>query len=145
MIGDGAVILNKERGFTSLDAVAVLRGITGQRKIGHTGTLDPQAEGVLVCLLGKATRAAGMDRPDAGKEYIARMLLGRRTDTEDIWGRTLSEREVRVTPEEVRAACAKMVGTIEQVPPAFSALKVNGKRAYELARKIGRASCRERV
>ena len=131
---DGAVIVNKEKDFTSFDVVAKARGIFGTRKIGHTGTLDPQAEGVLVLCLGKATAACEL-LADHDKEYEAVMLLGRTTDTEDVWGRTLAEREVRVTPEEVEAACARFRGEILQVPPAFSALKVNGKRSYDLARE----------
>jgi len=131
---DGAVIVNKEKDFTSFDVVAKARGIFGTRKIGHTGTLDPQAEGVLVLCLGKATAACEL-LADHDKEYEAVMLLGRTTDTEDVWGRTLAEREVRVTPEEIEAACARFRGEILQVPPAFSALKVNGKRSYDLARE----------
>ncbi|MBR2738776.1 MAG: tRNA pseudouridine(55) synthase TruB [Lachnospiraceae bacterium] len=131
---DGAVIVNKEKGYTSFDVVAKSRGIFGTRKIGHTGTLDPQAEGVLVLCLGKATSAVEM-LADHDKEYEAVMLLGRTTDTEDVWGKTTAEREVRVTEDEIRAACARFTGVILQTPPAYSALKVNGKRSYDLARE----------
>lgn len=131
---DGILNVYKERGFTSHDVVAKLRGICRQRKIGHTGTLDPEAEGVLVVCLGRATRICDF-LTDQDKTYEAVLLLGRTTDTQDVFGRTLSEREPSVTGEEVRLALAGFVGPIFQTPPMYSALKVDGKKLYQLARE----------
>lgn len=130
---DGVINLYKERGYTSHDAVARLRGILRQKKIGHTGTLDPDAEGVLPVCLGKATRLCDM-LTDKEKTYRATLLLGRTTDTQDVWGETLEERAVNAGPEEVREAVMSFVGAYDQIPPMYSALKVNGKKLYELAR-----------
>ena len=131
---DGIINVYKERGFTSHDVVAKLRGILKQKKIGHTGTLDPEAEGVLPVCLGKATRACDM-LSDSGKEYRAVLLLGRETDTQDVFGRTLSEKEVSVTEEEAREAVMGFEGDYSQIPPMYSALKVDGKKLYQLARQ----------
>lgn len=131
---DGILNVYKERGFTSHDVVAKLRGICRQRKIGHTGTLDPEAEGVLVVCFGRATRIC--DRlTDQDKTYEAVLLLGRTTDTQDVFGRTLSEREPSVSEEEVRLVMSGFVGEIFQTPPMYSALKVDGKKLYQLARE----------
>lgn len=131
---DGILNVYKERGFTSHDVVAKLRRICRQRKIGHTGTLDPEAEGVLVVCFGRATRICDL-LTDQDKAYEAVLLLGRTTDTQDVSGRTLSEREPSVTEEEARRAAAGFVGEIFQVPPMYSALKVDGKKLYQLARE----------
>lgn len=131
---DGIIPVYKERGFTSFDVVAKLRGIFSQKKIGHTGTLDPEATGVLVVCLGKATKLVDM-LTDERKTYEAHMLLGRETDTQDIWGSTVKESGVCVTPEEVRTALLSFVGKYDQIPPMYSALKKDGKKLYELARE----------
>ena len=131
---DGAIIVRKEKDFTSFDVVAKMRGICGTRKIGHTGTLDPQAEGVLVLCLGKGTRACEL-LADHDKEYECEMLLGRTTATEDIWGETLSEHSLtEITENSLDSVIMSFKGEIMQVPPAYSALKVDGRRSYDLAR-----------
>ena len=131
---DGIINVYKEAGFTSHDVVAKLRGICRQKKIGHTGTLDPQATGVLPVCLGNATRACEM-LTDRTKEYVAELLLGQITDTQDITGTVLEEREVAVSEAQVREVIGSFVGGYDQIPPMYSALKVNGKKLYELARE----------
>lgn len=131
---NGIVNVYKEKGFTSFDVVAKMRGIFHQKKVGHTGTLDPDAEGVLPVCLGSATKVCDV-LTDKDKEYEAVLLLGLETDTQDVTGTVLSEHEVSVTEEEVRDAVLSFVGDIMQVPPMFSALKVNGKKLCDLARK----------
>lgn len=131
---DGILNVYKEAGFTSFDVVAKLRGILHQKKIGHTGTLDPQAEGVLVVCVGKATKLCDI-LPDHDKEYEATLLLGVTTDTEDTTGRILEQQPVEVTEAEVRAAILSFQGTYEQIPPMYSAIKINGRKLYELARQ----------
>lgn len=131
---NGILIVDKDAGYTSHDVVAKLRGIFGQRKIGHTGTLDPEATGVLPVCLGSATKLCDM-LTDRDKEYVAELLLGVETDTQDGTGRVLSEREVTAPEAEVRRVCESFVGTYDQIPPMYSALKVNGKKLYELARE----------
>lgn len=134
---NGIINIYKEAGFTSHDVVARMRGICGQKKIGHTGTLDPQATGVLPVCLGSATRLCDM-LTDKDKEYVAELLLGVTTDTQDTTGQVLSRREVGpdALPEEaVRKAVLSFVGEYAQVPPMYSALKVNGRKLYELARE----------
>ena len=132
---DGVSVIRKEKGFTSHDVVAKLRGILHMKKIGHTGTLDPDAEGVLPVALGKATRLVDMIT-DKEKTYEAVMRLGVVTDTQDMSGTVLSQTaELHVTEEELRAVIESFVGDYMQVPPMYSALKVNGKKLYELARE----------
>lgn len=131
---NGILIIDKEPGFTSHDVVAKLRGICGQKKIGHTGTLDPAATGILPVCLGSATKLCDM-LTDRKKEYVAELLLGVETDTQDTTGQVLSRRAVTATEAEVRAACGRFVGDYAQVPPMYSALKVNGRKLYELARE----------
>lgn len=131
---DGILILNKPAGITSFGAVARVRGITHTRKIGHAGTLDPMATGVLPLFLGRATRAIGL-LPCTDKTYIARMRLGVRTDTGDSTGTVLETRPVHVGKEEVERALPALTGDILQVPPMYSALHKNGERLYELARR----------
>ncbi len=131
---NGIINIYKEAGFTSHDVVAKMRGICGQKKIGHTGTLDPEATGVLPVCLGSATRLCDM-LTDKSKEYVAELLLGVTTDTQDTTGTVLSQKEVAVSEEAVRLAAAGFVGEYLQVPPMYSALKVNGKKLYELARE----------
>lgn len=131
---DGILIINKEKDYTSHDVVAKLRGILHMKKIGHTGTLDPQAQGVLPVALGKGTRLVEL-LTEKKKTYRAVLRLGTETDTQDMTGRILSEKEVSVTEKEVRAVCQGFLGHQLQVPPMYSALKVNGKKLYELARE----------
>lgn len=131
----GVININKEKGYTSHDVVAKLRGIVGQKKIGHTGTLDPDATGVLPVCLGKATKLCDM-LTDKNKTYETVMLLGKTTDTQDISGEVLNEGSVaELTEEMVKEAVMLFVGDYMQVPPMYSALKVNGKKLYELARE----------
>lgn len=130
----GMINVYKEKGFTSHDVVAKLRGICKQKKIGHTGTLDPDAAGVLPVCLGCATRLCDM-LTDKDKEYVAVLRLGITTDTQDATGKVLAEKEVSVSEEEVRAVIASFEGEQLQIPPMYSALKVNGKKLYELARE----------
>jgi tRNA pseudouridine55 synthase len=131
---NGIINIYKEKGFTSFDVVAKMRGITHQKKIGHTGTLDPDAEGVLPVCLGKATKVCDL-LTDKDKEYEAVLLLGTTTDTQDISGEVLQKCEVQVTEEEVREAVLSFAGTYEQIPPMYSALKVGGQKLCDLARK----------
>lgn len=131
---NGIINIHKEAGFTSHDVVAKMRGICKQKKIGHTGTLDPQATGVLPVCLGSATKLCDM-LTDKDKEYVAELLLGQVTDTQDTTGQVLEEHLVTVTEEAVREAVESFVGDYDQVPPMYSALKVNGKKLYELARE----------
>lgn len=130
---NGIINVYKEKGFTSHDVVAKLRGIVKQKKIGHTGTLDPDATGVLPVCLGNATKLCDM-LTDKSKEYVTTMRLGFCTDTQDISGEVLKQSEVCVTEDEVKNAVLSFVGEYEQIPPMYSALKVNGKKLYELAR-----------
>lgn len=131
---NGVINVYKEPGFTSFDVVAKLRGILKQKKIGHTGTLDPDAEGVLVVCLGKATKLCEV-LTDKDKSYEATLLLGKTTDTEDSSGKILTESEVNVTEQEVKETILSFIGEYNQIPPMYSAIKVNGKKLYELARE----------
>ena len=130
---NGILNVYKEPGFTSHDVVAKLRGICKQKKIGHTGTLDPEASGVLPVCLGNATKLCDL-LTDKDKEYRAVLLLGVETDTQDTTGQILAEKEVNAGEEDVRSAILSFVGPYDQIPPMYSALKVNGKKLYELAR-----------
>ena len=129
----GVINVYKEPGFTSHDVVAKLRGILKQKKIGHTGTLDPAACGVLPVCLGQGTRIADM-LTEKKKTYEAVLLLGQETDTQDTTGEVLARCPVNVSEEEVRRTAASFIGSQQQVPPMYSALKVEGKKLYELAR-----------
>lgn len=131
---NGMINVYKEAGFTSHDVVAKLRGILKQKKIGHTGTLDPDAVGVLPVCLGNGTRLCDM-LADKNKEYVAVMHLGVVTDTQDMSGSVLRQTEVLCGEEELRQTILSFVGFYEQIPPMYSALKVNGKKLYELARQ----------
>ena len=130
---NGLINVYKEKGYTSFDVVAKMRGILKERRIGHTGTLDPEAEGVLVLCVGNATKIVDY-LTDRRKEYIAEMRLGITTDTLDMTGVILSENDVSCTEEEVRSVVKSFCGNIMQVPPMYSALKVNGKKLCDLAR-----------
>ncbi len=131
---NGIINVYKEKGYTSHDVVAKLRGILKQKKIGHTGTLDPDAEGVLPVCLGNATKLCDI-LTDRSKTYQAVLLLGTTTDTQDITGTVLSQRPVTAEEEEIRKAILSFQGSYNQIPPMYSALKIGGKRLYELARE----------
>lgn len=131
----GILNVYKEKGYTSHDVVARLRKITKQKKIGHTGTLDPDAVGVLPVCLGKATKLCEL-LTDKDKTYETVLLLGKETDTQDISGKVLAEQRTEdLTEKEIKEAVLSFVGGYEQIPPMYSALKVNGKKLYELARE----------
>ncbi|MDO4730930.1 MAG: tRNA pseudouridine(55) synthase TruB [Clostridia bacterium] len=131
---NGIIIINKPENFTSFDVVAVMRGILKQKKIGHTGTLDPMATGVLPVMLGKATKTLSI-LEDTDKEYIAQFKLGLETDTQDITGKILNTADVCVRSRDIENALENFKGEIFQIPPMYSAVKVNGKRLHELARQ----------
>ena len=131
---DGIINVYKEKGYTSHDVVAKLRGILHQKKIGHTGTLDPDATGVLPVCLGRATKVCEL-LTDKKKTYLAVVRLGVQTDTQDLTGTIVEEKEVQVAGEQIRQTAASFLGEYEQIPPMYSAVKVNGKRLYELARQ----------
>ncbi len=131
---NGIINIYKEKGYTSFDVVAKLRGIFHQKKIGHTGTLDPDAEGVLPVCLGNATKVCEL-LMDQDKEYETVLLLGKETDTQDITGKVLQESPVSVDELQVRETIMGFVGSYAQVPPMYSARKVNGRKLYELARE----------
>ena len=130
----GILLINKPKGMTSHDVVDFARKRLGIRKIGHAGTLDPMATGLLILLVGQATklsnRFSGLD-----KAYEATMQLGKITSTGDAEGEVIEEREVKVTEEDVREVFGNFIGEIEQIPPMVSAIRHKGKRLYELARK----------
>jgi len=131
---DGIVIVDKPEGWTSQDVTAKLRGVFGTRRIGHGGTLDPMATGVLPVFVGRATRAVEFFE-HAEKTYEAVLRLGIATDTEDITGTVLEEKEAAVSLEDVKAVLARFRGEIQQIPPMYSALKINGQKLCDLARK----------
>ena len=131
---DGIINIYKEAGYTSHDVVAKLRGILHQKKIGHTGTLDPDAVGVLPVCLGKATKLCDM-LTEKDKQYRAVMQLGIETDTQDTSGTVTAEHPVTVSEGQVRQAIMDFIGEYDQLPPMYSALKKNGKKLYELARE----------
>lgn len=134
MIKDGILNINKPQNMTSHDVVAIARRSLGIKKIGHTGTLDPMATGVLPICIGRSTRIIEYLDMDI-KAYRCKMILGMQTDTQDIWGEVLDRCPVNVTEEDVRTAFAGFIGVIDQKPPMYSALKVNGKKLYEYARE----------
>lgn len=131
---NGIIILDKPVGKTSHDMVYTMRKLTGIKKVGHTGTLDPMATGVLPVCIGNATKVADM-LTLSDKCYIAELILGMTTDTQDADGEVLTECEVGCTEDEIRSVINSFVGEIEQIPPMYSAIKQNGKKLYELARK----------
>lgn len=131
---NGIIIVDKPQGKTSHDIVYFIRRLTGIKKVGHTGTLDPMATGVLPICIGAATKIADM-LTLSDKEYVAELILGKTTDTQDAEGQVLGEKKVNCTEDEIRAAVMSFIGEIEQVPPMYSAIKQNGKKLYELARQ----------
>ena len=132
---NGILCMNKPQDFTSFDVIGKLRGILHMKRLGHTGTLDPMATGVLPILVGTATKACDI-LPNQDKTYQATVVLGKATDTLDIWGKPLQDYpEQHVTEAALRAILPEFLGDITQLPPMYSAVSVNGKRLYELARK----------
>ena len=133
-MANGIVIMDKPAGWTSMDVCAKLRGILKTKKIGHAGTLDPMATGVLPVFVGQATRAVSFAE-GGEKEYVAGLCLGRTTNTQDTEGETLTQSPVAVGREELEAVLPRFTGEISQIPPMFSAIKINGQKLYDLARQ----------
>ena len=133
-MANGIIIIDKPQGWTSMDVCAKLRGMLKTKKIGHAGTLDPMATGVLPVFVGQATRAVSFAE-SGSKEYVAGLRLGLVTNTQDTSGETLETHHVTATAEDLRAVLPRFTGPIEQVPPMFSAIKIGGQKLYELARK----------
>ena len=133
-MANGIIIIDKPADWTSMDVCAKLRGILKTKKVGHAGTLDPMATGVLPVFVGQATR--GVSLAESGeKEYVATLRLGLVTDTQDTSGRTLAEHPVTVTMDDLAAVLPRFTGAIEQIPPMYSAIKINGQKLYDLARQ----------
>lgn len=133
-MANGIIIIDKPAGWTSMDVCAKLRGILKTKKIGHAGTLDPMATGVLPVFVGRATRAVSFAE-GGEKEYVAGLRLGRTTNTQDTEGETLTQSPVTVGREELEAVLPRFTGEISQIPPMFSAIKINGQKLYDLARQ----------
>ena len=133
-MANGILVIDKPQGWTSMDVCAKLRGMFHEKRVGHAGTLDPMATGVLPVFIGRATRAVQF-AAESDKEYIAGLRLGVVTNTQDTTGEVLEERPVDVTRDQLWTALERFHGQIEQVPPMYSAIKINGKKLYELARK----------
>ena len=133
-MANGIVIIDKPAGWTSMDVCAKLRGILKTKKIGHAGTLDPMATGVLPVFVGQATRAVSFAE-GGEKEYVAGLRLGLTTNTQDTEGETLTQSPVTVGREELEAVLSRFTGEISQIPPMFSAIKINGQKLYDLARQ----------
>ena len=131
---NGVIIIDKPQGWTSMDVCAKLRGIFHEKRVGHAGTLDPMATGVLPVFLGRATRAVEF-AADGAKEYHAVLRLGTVTDTQDVTGTVLETNPFHVTAAEIETVLPRFRGAIEQIPPMYSAIKVDGKKLYDLARK----------
>jgi len=131
----GILIINKPQDWTSMDVCAKLRGVFHEKRVGHAGTLDPMATGVLPVFVGRATRAVQFAETGE-KEYVAALRLGLATNTQDVWGEAVEERPVPAdAADRLQATLPRFTGEIEQLPPMYSAIKVNGKKLYELARK----------
>lgn len=141
---NGILLIDKQPDWTSNDVVAKLKGILHQRRIGHSGTLDPMATGLLVVFVGRATRAVEFAEGH-DKRYIAGLRLGIATDTQDITGRVLEAKDVTVTREELEQALVGFRGEIQQIPPMYSAIKQNGRRLYDIARKGGEVERKPRA
>lgn len=132
---DGVVYIKKEQGWTSFDVVAKCRRILNEKSVGHTGTLDPNAEGLLIVLVGKACKCLPYCEHN-DKEYVATFKLGQQTDTGDIWGEVVDEKQVpECTREQFENICKEFVGQIQQTPPQVSAIKINGKKAIDYHRE----------
>lgn len=132
---NGILCMNKPQGFTSFDVIGKLRGILKMKRLGHSGTLDPMATGVLPIFVGTATKCCDI-LPNDDKSYIADFKLGSTTDTQDSTGKVIKEYPIRdITSQDIESVLSRFIGDIEQVPPMYSAVSINGKRLYELARK----------
>ena len=131
---NGVLVINKEQNYTSFDVVAVVRKTLNIKKIGHTGTLDPNATGVLPVLLGTATKAQDI-MPNSDKAYLADFKFGESTDTLDIWGKVIDRSDKKVTLAQLDEILETFTGEIDQIPPMYSAVSIGGKRLYELARE----------
>ena len=141
---NGILLIDKQPDWTSNDVVAKLKGILHQRRVGHSGTLDPMATGLLVVFVGRATRAVEFAEGH-DKRYIAGLRLGITTDTQDITGTVLEEKDVTVTREELEQALAGFRGETQQIPPMYSAIKHDGRRLYDIARKGGEVERKPRA
>ena len=141
---NGILLIDKPQEWTSHDVVGKLRGILHEKRIGHSGTLDPMATGLLVIFVGRATRAVEFAEADA-KEYIAGLRLGVTTDTQDITGTVLAEKPQTATVQDVQAILPRFTGPQEQIPPMYSAIKVGGKKLYDIARKGGEVERKPRA
>ena len=133
-MANGIVIIDKPADWTSMDVCAKIRGILREKRVGHGGTLDPMATGVLPVFVGQATRAVEFAE-NGKKEYVAGLRLGLVTNTQDTSGETLESHPVTVSPADVEQAMAAFLGDIQQIPPMYSAIKINGQKLYDLARK----------
>lgn len=133
-MANGIIIIDKPSGWTSMDVCAKLRGILHTKKVGHAGTLDPMATGVLPVFVGQATRAVSFAE-SGQKEYVAGLKLGLVTNTQDTSGETLGTHPASVTRTELESVLPRFTGEIEQIPPMYSAIKIGGKKLYELARR----------
>ena len=133
---NGVLLIDKDAGWTSNDVVCKLKGILHERRVGHSGTLDPMATGLLVVFVGRATRAVEFAERDE-KRYLASLRLGLTTDTQDITGNILETKPVRIEREELEKTLARFVGEQLQIPPMYSAIRVGGRRLYDIARKGG--------
>lgn len=131
---NGIILVDKPQDWTSHDVVAKLRGVLHERRIGHSGTLDPLATGLLVVFVGRATRAVEFAEADS-KEYLAGLRLGVSTDTQDITGNVIAKCDALPDEAAVRETLCRFIGDIEQIPPMYSAIKIGGKKLYELARR----------
>lgn len=131
---NGVIVVNKPQDFTSFDVVAVMRGCYHTKKVGHSGTLDPMATGVLPVFIGSATKAVSI-LPDSDKSYRAGFRLGLTSDTLDIWGKCSEQRDVNISESALQGVLERFRGEIDQIPPMYSALKVNGQKLCDLARK----------
>lgn len=141
---NGILLIDKQPDWTSNDVVAKLKGILHQRRIGHSGTLDPMATGLLVVFVGRATRAVEFaERHD--KRYLAGLRLGLTTDTQDVTGTVLEEKTVSVTAEKLEKALEGFRGQLQQIPPMYSAIKQNGQRLYDIARRGGEVERKPRA
>ena len=133
-MANGIIIIDKPAGWTSMDVCGKLRGILKTKKVGHAGTLDPMATGVLPVFVGQATRAVSFAE-SGSKEYVAGLHLGCVTNTQDTSGQVLEQYPVSVTRQELEALLPRFTGELMQVPPMYSAIKINGQKLYELARQ----------
>lgn len=140
---NGILLVDKPSGWTSMDVCAKLRGVFHEKRIGHSGTLDPMATGLLVVFLGRATRAVEFAEADS-KEYVAGLQLGITTDTQDTSGNVLSSTQADVSREQLEKTLEQFTGAISQIPPMYSAVKIGGKKLYEIARKGGNVERKSR-